>query len=598
MIVYTYTIMCKVLDDIPADFRLDEVKVRLVRDRETQCWNRLMDEHHYLGFKRFVGQHLRYVMEWRGQWLGVAGWQCGAFKCQPRDRWIGWSKKVHFKRLHLIANNTRYVLFTAPGAVPNLATYAMSRMLRALRDDWRSKWGYEVVLAETFVDPSRFRGHLYEAGGWSYVGDSKGYARHNGRYTNQPKQRKKMYVRALRKDARRLLCQADELPYPWQPLGEVSRRSTDELRSLYEEFSRVADYRRAQGRKHTVASVLSIYVLARISGFLGYNQASKFAQHLSQDELKALGAWYNRHTGAYEPVSRATLHRVVSNIDPAQLEAVVVRYGMPRLKLGAALSADGKRIRGANRNGDAHHETVTLVAHGSGQPLASIGYFEDGGERAALVDLLEQVDLRGRVLTLDALHTTRKMARLIVEAHDADYLLTVKGNCPQTHQELALIDWTNPELDSSQEKWQKGHGRVERRSIKALTAPAKWLNYPYVQQVFRIRRERQHLNTDKTSEEIVYGITSLSSPKADAERLLALNRGHWAVENLNHRIRDDQFEEDDSLVRKHYGPHNNATLNNLAIAVIFHHGFDSIPEATLHFALTRKDAMTAIMTPT
>ena len=71
-----------------------------------------MDQHHFLGFKRFAGRGQRYVFEWRGQWVGLAGWQSGAFKCRPRDQWIGWKRELQFTRMHLIANNqsTRLIL--------------------------------------------------------------------------------------------------------------------------------------------------------------------------------------------------------------------------------------------------------------------------------------------------------------------------------------------------------------------------------------------------------------------------------------------------------------------------------------------------------
>ena len=93
----------------PAGFSLDQVVVRLVRPDERIKWDELMDQHHYLGFKRFAGRGLRYVAEWGGRWIALAGWQAAALKCAPRDRWIGWRGKKMFKRLHLIANNTRFL---------------------------------------------------------------------------------------------------------------------------------------------------------------------------------------------------------------------------------------------------------------------------------------------------------------------------------------------------------------------------------------------------------------------------------------------------------------------------------------------------------
>ena len=160
------------------------MSVRLARPDERTRWDALMDQHHYLGFKRFAGRGLRYVFEWRGQWVGFAGWQSGAFKCRPRDRWIGWKQKLQFTRMHLIANNTRFLIPDAPSCFPNLASLALATMVQRLSADWSAAHGHSLLLAETFVDPSRFCRHMYMAAGWTRLGRSKGYARANGRYTD------------------------------------------------------------------------------------------------------------------------------------------------------------------------------------------------------------------------------------------------------------------------------------------------------------------------------------------------------------------------------------------------------------------------------
>ena len=84
----------------PDGFHPRDVSVRLARPDERIRWDRLMDQHHYLGFKRFAGRGVRYVFDWRGQWVGLAGWQSGAFKCRPRDQWIGWKRELQFTRMH------------------------------------------------------------------------------------------------------------------------------------------------------------------------------------------------------------------------------------------------------------------------------------------------------------------------------------------------------------------------------------------------------------------------------------------------------------------------------------------------------------------
>ena len=246
------------------------------------------------------------------------------------------------------------------------------------------------------------------------------------------------------------------------------------------------------------------------------------------------------------------------------------RWSRPRLSLARAIAADGKRIRGANRNGDGHHETVTLVDHVTGAPFAILGYNDDGGEIAALNDLLLRCDIRGRIITVDALHTTRETARLITERCGADYVLNVKGNASETFALLDSIDWERDRDRAHVGESEKQHGRIEQRSIDVLAPLKGMVNFPGVRQIARVTRYREVLEDGKEpGNETVYPITSLDSATASAADLLALNRGHWEVENNNHRQRDCNFGEDACLTHTGNGPLNRACLNTIALAVIF-----------------------------
>ena len=107
----------------PDGFSLGDVAVRLALPDERGRWDEQVDRHHYLGFKRFAGRGLRYVVEWCGRWLALAGWQSGAFKSRHRDRWVGWSGELRYHRLHLVANNTRFVILSPPGVFPHLGSW-------------------------------------------------------------------------------------------------------------------------------------------------------------------------------------------------------------------------------------------------------------------------------------------------------------------------------------------------------------------------------------------------------------------------------------------------------------------------------------------
>ncbi len=165
--------------------------MRPVRDAAEQAeWDRLMDSHHYLGFRGMVGGGLRHVAETPdGVWVALLGWCAGAFKVTARDKWIGWAREVQFRRLHLVANNCRFLVLPQ-GRMPNLASRVLSLSLRRLSKDMEASFGHPVLLAETFVDPSRFKRSCYRAANWRLLGETRGYARSAGGWVahGQPKQ--------------------------------------------------------------------------------------------------------------------------------------------------------------------------------------------------------------------------------------------------------------------------------------------------------------------------------------------------------------------------------------------------------------------------
>ena len=573
-----------------------EVNVRLARPDERRRWDATMAEQHPLGFRGFAGRGLRYVAEYQGCWLALIGWQSGAFKCRPRDLWIGWRQREQFPRLQLIANNTRMLMLCPPGTIPNLASCVMAANLRRLSCDWLAHFGHPLELAETFVDPAQFGGTMYRAGNWIFVGRTRGFARSNGRYTEPHGCLKEMYLYPLRPDARARLRAPQPCP-SWEPQHPRVAPADVPLPSLLQEFERIPDHRRDQGRKFRLAVLLAIWQLARLSGYHGVDATWRYACHLTQDELRTLDAWRNRRTGHYHPPSRATLHRAMTDTDPDALQAALDRWLAARAPATTALAADGKRQRGANRQSEAEYQTVSLVSHHDKQPIANRIFTEKGGEIAAVFALLEEVDITGSVITLDALHTTRDTAAAILHSHRAHYLLSVKGNASETYAALDTIDWEQDATASFCEPSSKGHGRIDQRHIHTMKPNPGMLNYPQVKQVFRIIRHRHTLKTGVDSREVAYGITSLSPEQADAKRLLALNRGHWTIENGNHRYRDTTFAEDACLMHTRHGPSNNAILNNMALAVIFHRGSKHVAAAVQEFAMDRSQSLRALTEP-
>ena len=160
----------------------------LVHSQSNYLWEYLVHHHHYLGLPKLVGEHLRYLVYINGQVVACLSWASAAWKVKARDQFIGWDEERKRKNLHLIANNTRF-LIPEWVRVKHLASRVLALNLKRLSADWQRIYGHPVYLAETFVDLSRFEGTCYRAANWVFVGQTKGSAKKGNAYLyhGQPK---------------------------------------------------------------------------------------------------------------------------------------------------------------------------------------------------------------------------------------------------------------------------------------------------------------------------------------------------------------------------------------------------------------------------
>lgn len=132
---------------------------------------------HYLGFGGAVGQNLHYVVrDSQGRRLACLVFGAAAWKCQDRDRFIGWSAEQRQRNLGLIANNTRFLVLPSV-QVPRLGSWILGQVRRRIAGDWQVKYGQGIVLLETFVERPRFAGTVYRAASWQRVGVTTGRTR-------------------------------------------------------------------------------------------------------------------------------------------------------------------------------------------------------------------------------------------------------------------------------------------------------------------------------------------------------------------------------------------------------------------------------------
>lgn len=189
------------------------IELVLVRgDSEaSRRWNDLMDRYHYLGSGPLCGAQLRYLIRSdKYGWIGGLAFSAAAWRVTARDEWIGWSKEIREKNLSQVVSNSRF-LIVPQWRVPHLASHVLGLAMKRLAADWRSCYGYEPVLAETFVDTERFEGICYRAANWIEVGQTQGRGRQDRRHRRQCSI-KRVFVYALGADARKRLSEGSAWP--------------------------------------------------------------------------------------------------------------------------------------------------------------------------------------------------------------------------------------------------------------------------------------------------------------------------------------------------------------------------------------------------
>jgi hypothetical protein len=180
---------------------LTQVKVRRIRPQEETQFQQLMQTYHYLGAIPKIGETVWYIATYHEEWIALLSFSAPALKCAVRDRWIGWSYRHQYDRLHLVTNNTRFLILPQ-WHHPNLASRTLGLCQKRLPGDWLTRFGHPLLLLETFVDPTRFAGTLYKATNWLFVGYTKGYRRIRKGYSNTTQSPKMVFVQPLRRDAR------------------------------------------------------------------------------------------------------------------------------------------------------------------------------------------------------------------------------------------------------------------------------------------------------------------------------------------------------------------------------------------------------------
>lgn len=171
---------------------------------ERQRWRSYVDQYHRVGYKQVFGSRLQYFIRSGERELGCLQFSASSWSLEERDKWIGWQEADRKVRLHLIVNNSRYLIF--PWVyIRNLASQALALAARQIQSDWLKYYCYAPVLLETFVDLDQYRGTCYQAANWICLGETKGRGRMD-RDNAYALSRKAIYMYPLQRDFRAVLC--------------------------------------------------------------------------------------------------------------------------------------------------------------------------------------------------------------------------------------------------------------------------------------------------------------------------------------------------------------------------------------------------------
>jgi len=397
----------------------------------------LLGKHHYLGDVRAVGEQLWYAIILQGQWLGVLVFCAASRRLRARDLWIGWSEEQRRRRLPLVINNC-HLLLLPDKTFPNLASRSLSLCLHRLSADWQARYHHPVVLVETFVDPEQFCGTVYTSSGWQELGQTDGFGRVRRDFYVEHNKPKRLFARELCKNARRSL-QANKLKVTLAPVEAKTRprctQSPAEIRSIIEYLKSLPDYRGRIG-VYPLWTLLAICVLAHLCAApRGQKDLAKFAKGMSKAQRRALGV--RQQPEGYPAPSQPTFCRMMKHIDDEALEKIIlqvqeqIRGPAPAHEL---IVLDGKQPKHGGGQ-----SVLTAVSVPSQYYLGSAMVDTKTNEIPVARELFKKLDLDGRKVSLDALHTQDQTARELVLAHGADFLLTVKDNQPTVRANIEKL---------------------------------------------------------------------------------------------------------------------------------------------------------------
>jgi predicted transposase YbfD/YdcC len=369
-----------------------------------------------------------------------------------------------------------------------------------------------------------------------------------------------------------------------------------DVNSLFGALAELQDRRDARGLRYALVTVLLFIVLAKLCG---------------EDHLRGIADWVRLRKerlaevlGLAKPQAphATTYSRILSKaVDVEEMEAVVGRFFASQPRAGRSVVV--KTLRGtipAGKSQGLHLLAAYLPEEGWVMLQVEVDRKEN--EIPAAMRLIRCLDLRGKIVTGDALLAQRELSAQIVEG-GGEYLWTVKGNQDRLQEDIEVLfapESCAPGFSPSHKDFRsvtkggKEHGRLERRTLTASSQLKDYLDWPGAEQVFQIERRFERLADGKVTHETSYGVTSLTKEEANPARLLQVGRAHWGIENGLHYRRDETLREDRCRL-KGQGAHVMAVLNNLVLGILRQRGHNNVPDARRYYAAHLEEAVALVL---
>lgn len=375
-----------------------------------------------------------------------------------------------------------------------------------------------------------------------------------------------------------------------------------DLDSLYAALTQLRDRRKPQGLRYSLATVLVFLVLGKLAGEDRIYGISQWVKHRKHQLAEAL------HLKKPRAPSPKTYSRILGEvIEELELQRVICGFFAAQLGAGTSvrICLDGKTLRGTIRTGQTHGvHLLAAYLPAEGWVLLQVEVGSKENEIVAAPKLLKLLDLRGKIITGDAMMAQRDLSLQIVEA-GGEYVWTVKQNQPELYENIERLFAPEPVVKGfspashddfrSAKTVEKNHGRLSIRELTASSALKGYLDWPSAEQVFKLERTFKRLADGKVLHEIAYGVTSLTRPEANPTRLLEIVRSHWQIENALHYRRDETLREDWCHLRVGHAAQAMAILNNLVLGLLARGGHTNVPQARRYYAAHLDDAVRLVL---